>query len=554
MFVWLQRSWKTTLSLMLALSVVTLTAFASLMPSGVTQGVDVKVTLDNNNVDAGFATPGFDGRNLEQNETTVAISPLDPNIVAVANNDFRRVFAPDDFFTWLGLNVSTDGGATFHNTFPPGFLTDTSAAGLASPLKGYNSASDPVVRFDAAGNLYLAGIAFSNPFVDQPGGIDNVAFLVKYDYTPGTPAGVSTPNAAGNPPNFTYAFTTIVDRASSFSRSGGFGNGKFDDFPWMTIDTNSSSPGLGNIYFTIARLTGNTLRAVFSRSTDGGRTFSEPIVISQRDGPAGNNAASHGIAVGTDGRVYVAYVAQEPKGGLETQKVVRSDDFGWHFGKPVTAAIFSPVNGFEDGVAFRTGPLVSFAADDTNPGVLYIAYPAYAGSPVNTDIFVVRSTDGGQTWGAPVRVNDDATAKHQFMPSIAVSNGALHVAWYDLRDSPNPDDPALTNDVLNVYYASSNTTGVPYPAFSHNVKVTDVGFQPNCRLHIFFGTEAFIGDYIELAARFDGANHIVHVAWADNRDIPADKCDLDSAPGPFGDDFTGRNNQNVYADRLIVTP
>lgn len=547
------------LSLMLAISVVTLYAFADHVGPGLTGGVDVKVTHDNNNVDAGFATPGFDGRNFEQNETTVAISPVDPNIVAVANNDVR-LFSADNFIIWLGLNVSTDGGATWHNTFFPGFLTDTSPEGLASPLKGLPLASDPVVRFDAAGNLYLAGVAFSGLITpDQPGGIDIVTFLVKYNYTPGTPGGVSTPTSAGNPPNFTYAFTTIVDRGSSLSQLSFFG--KLDDKPWLAIDTNPSSPGFGNIYYSFTRFTADgtgNQPIVVSRSTDGGVTFSQPVPISPGGGQDGTvNTQGSYIAVACDGKVFVVYQSARLQDDplVHRISVARSDDFGRHFRAPVTAAFRYYIPFHPDGVAFRIHSFPSIAADDTDPNTLYVAYPGMSGSPSNADIFVSRSTDGGQTWEAPVRVNDDSTSKHQFFPTIAVSHGAVHVAWYDFRDSPNPGDPALTNDVLNVYYASSNTTGVPYPAFSHNVKITDVGFQPNCRfIHAFLGTSGFLGDYIELAARWDGTNHIVHVAWADNRDIPADKCDLDSDLGPFGDEFTGQNNENIYADRLIVAP
>ncbi len=65
------------------------------------------------------------------------------------------------------------------------------------------------------------------------------------------------------------------------------------------------------------------------------------------------------------------------------------------------------------------------------------------------------------------------------------------------------------------------------------------------------GTSAFHGDYIELDARQDGANQIVHLAWADNRDVSP--CDLDPAAGPASNN-TGNRNQNIYADSLIVTP
>ena len=64
-------------------------------------------------------------------------------------------------------------------------------------------------------------------------------------------------------------------------------------------------------------------------------------------------------------------------------------------------------------------------------------------------------------------------------------------------------------------------------------------------------TSVFHGDYIELDARWNGANHIVQVAWADNRDDSP--CDLDPAAGPDSNN-TGNRNQNIYADRLIVAP
>ena len=59
------------------------------------RGNDVKVTLDNHNIDAGFATPSFDGRNMQQNETSVAVSPVatllrsDPTTYACLTSSLR---------------------------------------------------------------------------------------------------------------------------------------------------------------------------------------------------------------------------------------------------------------------------------------------------------------------------------------------------------------------------------------------------------------------------------------------------------------------------------
>jgi len=523
----------------------------------VTAGVDVKVTADNNNVDGGAPNPGFDSQNRQANETAVAISPANTNIVAVAANDYRMVPAFAD--AWVGFYLSANGGGTWFNTMAPGFPSDTSSAGLASPLKGLDGAGDPNVRFDSSGNLYVAGLASNRDFDQQDLSNDTVVFVAKYNYTPGSPGGVSTPTSAANPPNFTYAFTTIVDRgAVGFAIPPGqpFGSaGQFDDKNWMAVDTNPASPCAGNIYYSFTKFKGlaGAFPIVVSRSTNGGASFSEPAPVSQKG--AGGTVQTQGsnIAVGPNGRVYVSYrtfaTNSDPTFAVQ---VARSDDCGRHFKAPVTAATFSPMPRQAAGVAFRTPTNSWIAADDTNSNIAYVAFMALGGGTPNADIFVARSTDGGSSWGAPAKVNDDATSKHQFWPAIGVSNGALHVAWYDFRDSPTPGDPSAANDVLNVYYASSNTTGAAYPAFSHNVKVTDVGHQPNC-LMFGGGTVAFHGDYIELAARFDGANHTVHLAWTDNRDVPAAECDLNPAPGPASNNV-GNRNQNIYADKLVVAP
>jgi len=530
----------------------------ALNPASITSGANVKVTIDNNNIDGGPPTPGFDSQNLEQQETSVAISPVDPNIVAVGSNDQRMAIVGPALF-WVGLNVSPDGGATWHNTFPPGFRTDTTVEGMASPLKGYAEATDPVVRFDRHGNLYYMAIAF-NSAVDDGATPDNALFVMKYHYTPGTPGQPSTPNSAGNPPNFTYAFTTIVDRGSVTNlplASPRFSSGQFDDKDWMAIDTTPSSPGYGNIYCSFGKFAGQhgNPQIVFCRSIDGGATFSNPQLVSQK-GPNNAQAAfDSGIAVAPNGRVYVSYATFDPKPALTLAvQVVRSEDQGQHFGKTVPAGSYQPLDPSGSDLAFRIPFLSMMAADDLDSNKVYLAFASVTGSPANSDIFVTRSTDGGGTWDTPVRVNDDSTNKHQIMPTIAVSHGAVHVAWYDLRDSSNPTDPNSGNNVMNVYYAVTNAAGVTYPAFSSNTLVTDVGHCPNCRQPNQGGVAAFEGDYIELAARFDGARHTVHLAWADNRDIPPDKCDLDSTPGPFEDGNTGRGNQNIYADKLYISP
>lgn len=523
---------------------ISLLFVSNALAAHVVGGADVKVVNDNNNVDGGTPNPGFDAQNRQSNETTVAINPANPNILAVGANDYRMVTVTAD--VWFGLYVSSDNGATWFNTFVPGFPSDTSASGQASPLLGLDASGDPVVRFDAAGNLYAAAIAFNRNF-DQPDRpVDNVVYVAKYNYTPGTPGGTSTPNSAANPPNFTYAGTTIVDRgAVGFAVPGVAGFvGTFTDKEWMEIDLNSSSTSLcsGNVYVAHTNFhAGGSSPIMFSRSTDGGVTFSNPKGISTGS-PSGtpyNQGAD--IAVASDGTIYIAYSAFQGGGNFFNGiAIVKSTDCGKKWSQPVFVGSMNDPQA--PGVAFRTPAFPVVAVDDTNADTVYVAYQSLDG---DYDIYVQQSMDGGVTWASAIQVNEDPGARHQIFPTIEVSNGALHVAWYDFRNSVTP-----ANEALDVYYACTNCGGVTYPTFSHNERVTDVSHNGNC-LMFGGGTSAFHGDYIELDARWDGTQHVVHLAWADNRDVSP--CDLDPAAGPASNN-TGNRNQNIYSDTLLVSP
>lgn len=526
---------------------ISLLLVSGALAAHVSAGPDVEVVNDNNNIDGGMPNPSFDAQNRQSNETTVAISPVNPQIVAAGANDYRMVPIFGD--AWLGFYISADGGASWFNTMVPGFPSDTSPTGLVSPLLGLDGSGDPVVRFDSAGNLFVAGIAFNRNF-DQPDRpVDNLVYVAKYAFTPGSPGGVSTPNSAGDPPNFTYAGTTVVDRgAVGFAvpnQPYGFA-GEFVDKEWMEIDSFPGSPCFGNVYvsFTPFHGLGGNSPIRFSRSSDGGASFSNPMAVNTggQDGSTYNQGSD--IAVGPDGAIYVAYIAYPS--GADTSpsiRIAKSSDCGWHWSNPVTIGALSTRQA--PGVAFRTPAFAFAAVDDTDPQTVYVAYQSFVGG--NFNIYTQRSTDGGATWGAAVMVNDDGGTRHQIFPTIEVSNGALHIAWYDFRNSITN-----ANEALDVYYACSNCAGALYPAFSHSERVSDVSHNGHC-LMFGGGSAAFHGDYIELDAVWDGTQHTVHLAWADNRDIPASECDLDPTPGPATNN-TGNRNQNIYADTLLVSP
>jgi hypothetical protein len=126
------------------------------------------------------------------------------------------------------------------------------------------------------------------------------------------------------------------------------------------------------------------------------------------------------------------------------------------------------------------------------------------------DVFIVSSTDKGDTWTRPLRLNDDDTTHLQFFPSADVDpTGAVHVMWGDFRDSPSQTS-------YFIYYTRSDdraeTFGFENEELDLRVgdtRVSDFPSNPNYG----FPNGLFIGDYFSLAA----TEEEVYMAWADTR-------------------------------------
>jgi hypothetical protein len=154
----------------------------------------------------------------------------------------------------------------------------------------------------------------------------------------------------------------------------------------------------------------------------------------------------------------------------------RSTDGGATWSTPTVVAqdtSVQPVNP-NTGQPLRTGFGLPFPAIDPRTGELYMAYEGsdFTDGQYN-QIQLVHSTDRGRNWGAPVRVNGDPSVL-AFTPSIAVTNdGDVGVTYYDLRTlRPGNTTTLPTSTWLTISPRGGrhfDTERQIAPVFDHNV-------------------------------------------------------------------------------------
>lgn len=201
-----------------------------------------------------------------------------------------------------------------------------------------------------------------------------------------------------------------------------------------------------------------------AKSADGGRTWTPPIAISssvESCAPTGIAAGSQ-IVVDGQGRVYVAWHEDRLTTNSE-MRIARSIDGGVSFAPSVKAADVHPTgerSQLTGGIAISEFPTLTVDRSNGpwngtlhvawNDGTLQFLHPGFSSSHYYgfADIVTIRSADGGATWTAPVRVNDNTEplttpsqlAGHgtdQFMPAVAVDrDGVVGICFYDRRGDP----------------------------------------------------------------------------------------------------------------------
>jgi hypothetical protein len=226
----------------------------------------------------------------------------------------------------------------------------------------------------------------------------------------------------------------------------------------------------------------------FQRSTDGGVTWQAPIIV-----PDGTDLGT--LDVDTNGNLFIGGE------GFSNFNCVRSSN-AQIGGQTPTFDQVTPVNmggdlvidgAINGGLAGQAFLAVDRSGGPTNNNIYMLASVAPPGRST-TDVMFVRSTDGGLTFSAPQKVNDDPVNPskwHWFGTFSVAPNGRLDAIWYDTRNAANNTDSQL-------FYSWSTDAGVTW---APNVAVSNA-FNP------FEGypNQNKIGDYITIVSDNTGGN------------------------------------------------
>ncbi|HEY6308580.1 MAG TPA: sialidase family protein [Candidatus Angelobacter sp.] len=388
--------------------------------------------------------PGF------YNEPSIAVNVANPQQLVVA----WQVNA--------SIAYSSDGGGTW-----------TIAAGTAPT--DYRVSGDVSVTFDSAGHALLCYIAFDKLGTSQ------------YWARGATRNGIFVRRSLDGGKTWEANAVPVISHDSTPGIP-------FEDKPYIVADTTSAQRG--NLYIGWTQFTLSASDLLFSRSTDGGQTWSQPIKLNRVPGlPRDDNGALEGFdgVVAPDGTLYTIW---DDRAGI---MMAVSRDAGQSFSHDRRIIPAGPGYFGIAGVSRSNGfPQIGIDPRDAKKGgKLYVAWSDYTNGDV--DVFVSSSTDRGRSWSPPARVNNDPihNGNDQFFQWMAVDpqTGAVNLVFYDRRGN---------NQDTTVTLARSTDGGKTFTNYAWDTEAFDADGD-------------FLGDYLAITAYGDK----VFGAWAHQTSEPA---------------------------------
>ena len=367
------------------------------------------------------------------NECSISVDPTNGSKMTIAWRQFNDVTSN---FRQAGWGYTTDGGSTW--TFP-------------GVLENNVFRSDPVTNSDEIGQFFYLSLQSDV----------NLSFFCD-DLWRSTNGG--------------QAWTLL-----SGERGGGGG-----DKQWFTIDK-TSGPGHGFQYQSDDGIHCSGGGVEFQRSTNGGVTWQAPITVPHAPVYGTLDVDTNGnLFIGGEGSTFFCVRSSNAQIGGQTPTFDRSTSV--NMGGFIGSGGINPAG--LDGQCFLA---IDRSGTATNNNIYMLASVVPSGRST-TDVMFVRSTDGGLTFSAPHKINDDPVNPnkwHWFGTLSVAPNGRIDSVWYDTRNAANNTDSQL-------FYSWSTDGGVTW---APNVAVSNA-FNP------FEGypNQDKIGDYITIVSDSTGGN------------------------------------------------
>ena len=367
------------------------------------------------------------------NEPSLAIDPTNPDRMIIGWRQFDTIASN---FRQAGFAYTTDGGQrwTFPGVIEPGVFR-----------------SDPVLDFNTEGQIYYNSLSSD---------VSNY---------------------------FCHVFKSTGDGAWD---EGAYAYG--GDKQWMVIDR-SGGQGDGHLYANWKQSFSACFPGSTTRSTDGGATF-EDCVETMGEPIRGT------LAVGPQGELY-AFGQQGESFVIARSFTARDPALPVTWDLHTEVPLGGPIGLYDGpnpgGMLGQAWVATDHSGGATNGNVYALCSVERQDIDDPLDVMFSRSTDGGETWSEPLRINDDLPGEGwQWFGTLAVApNGRIDVVWLDTRLDPGGLGSAL-------FHSSSTDGGLNW---SSNEQLSEI-FDP----HLGWPNQTKMGDYFHMISDNAGA----HLAWA----------------------------------------